>query len=904
MTLCQPSMPNSVAHPLASIPTLPKDEHFFFQGVEDKALSEFLKALQDKGVDRQNQSPLHLKSSLLQDVQQVLPHWTPTCSDTIAYATVDIAESAKVEEVAAYLQKLKQDLHIGEEGFPEQVVVAGDQQTYALMKNLKIKYPRTFSWLIAMPGDWHLLKCAAETLRDMLWEGGLQHCAKSCKYMKEVNQWKDLHSILTALHEALIHEAIADMCAQNILLNLDDWVAHRMSEENMDDVSRFWAQSLYFLNGYVGYFTAIRSGNFQLRNGCIVILTKLFSAYSHNKYEQLACQTIHDVLTLPTWIKDKFENGEWTVSQSARAFHNTALDECHEMVINRRMKDLTSRPSEYRTVSLANFMAYLDKFMQLFTATLYKFSRKRKKNKAGNTVYEFSEVILKEVQKCQIFSCKTNRELINIFSSKPRILDNETKSDLLSVNKEGEKRMRTYIRQHIIIPPLEQPQKIRNRKLKTFSTKKKSQRTQQSQITQMGLLLKRAYSQLQRDKQYQPNSVEYPLALCTEFGEMRGRQKSSIKEAMTSITELQSMFSATLPFSLLQAEVIIDFLRYLHCPPPPDVETYGQLFNYFWDDLIIQQGFRCKGVNVVTLVIDKPRYMPNFRSLIHSERKEKSKAGDEFVITKLSVESDDAIYKGSLFGQALQHEQYKANIIQFLTGRFIEKAKELPPSCAFIIDSPSLGHTPIMVTEATDIPAVSRTNYKGEADLAVWFHASRSYASQVLVLANDTDIWMGGMALMEGGWLGQNTLRNIAVELSYNKEYVNLNEAVRGVQSLSTFCHLAEKRVACATVLACYILSGSDYVSGFYQLTHAKILKTMIKYAPFISPVDDMLVKSYDINENMVFDSLSTHAVKRLLCCVYLDRHNGIYKHLHSTPTALLTAFNVVGNKMNADMKN
>ena len=37
-----------------------------------------------------------------------------------------------------------------------------------------------------------------------------------------------------------------------------------------------------------------------------------------------------------------------------------AVDEGHESVIKRRMKAITSRPSAFRTVELADFMSYLD----------------------------------------------------------------------------------------------------------------------------------------------------------------------------------------------------------------------------------------------------------------------------------------------------------------------------------------------------------------------------------------------------------------------------------------------------------------------------------------------------------------------------------------------------------------
>ena len=47
----------------------------------------------------------------------------------------------------------------------------------------------------------------------------------------------------------------------------------------------------------------------------------------------------------------------------------------------------------------------------------------------------------------------------NIFEQKPRELDSETRHDLLNIRKEGETRMRTFIRQHVIHPPLDAPKK-------------------------------------------------------------------------------------------------------------------------------------------------------------------------------------------------------------------------------------------------------------------------------------------------------------------------------------------------------------------------------------------------------------------------------------------------------------
>ena len=63
-----------------------------------------------------------------------MPHWTPKQSDNIVYATIEEAQAGNVGDVEKYVTKLKQDLKIGEEGFPTRVVIGGDQQTYAIIK--------------------------------------------------------------------------------------------------------------------------------------------------------------------------------------------------------------------------------------------------------------------------------------------------------------------------------------------------------------------------------------------------------------------------------------------------------------------------------------------------------------------------------------------------------------------------------------------------------------------------------------------------------------------------------------------------------------------------------------------------------------------------------------------------
>ena len=66
-----------------------------------------------------------LDSTLMEDLQGHLPHWTPSNGDKIVYSTVDEGGSASITDVGKYLDKLKTDLHIGEND-PKRILLTGD----------------------------------------------------------------------------------------------------------------------------------------------------------------------------------------------------------------------------------------------------------------------------------------------------------------------------------------------------------------------------------------------------------------------------------------------------------------------------------------------------------------------------------------------------------------------------------------------------------------------------------------------------------------------------------------------------------------------------------------------------------------------------------------------------------
>ena len=125
----------------------------------------------------------------------------------------------------------------------------------------------------------------------------------------------------------------------------------------------------------------------QVTGFCVIhawrYLTELFFAYSRDKYEVLSINVLADSYTYPKQVLDKFKNGEWTVSYKSRPCHSLALDEAQECIVNRKLKQITTQPSHFRMVDMADFMAYLDVVITELDSYVFKLQKDKKKKKSA-----------------------------------------------------------------------------------------------------------------------------------------------------------------------------------------------------------------------------------------------------------------------------------------------------------------------------------------------------------------------------------------------------------------------------------------------------------------------------------------------------------------------------------------
>ena len=111
-------------------------------------------------------------------------------------------------------------------------------------------------------------------------------------------------------------------------------------------------------------YLALRSGNWNLRVACMKMMAPNFCAYDHMTYKRLICGHIADLLTLPEPVQKCFSEGGFVVSCKGRAWHSIAVDEAHEMCINKSCKTSIVHPTQDYIHRIANYIPYRNKCLE------------------------------------------------------------------------------------------------------------------------------------------------------------------------------------------------------------------------------------------------------------------------------------------------------------------------------------------------------------------------------------------------------------------------------------------------------------------------------------------------------------------------------------------------------------
>ena len=177
-----------------------------------------------------------------------------------------------------------------------------------------------------------------------------------------------LVSLITKLTEVSTDEELQDFRGTvherfSTQLNLsgafEDFTHFMEDIGKRQDTIRFWHQFVMKdCFAYLCLFIGIRYRNWMLRTCGIKLMAAVFSAFDRPIYQQLIPQHLLDIQRLPKPVLAHLQKGGFSVRLSPSEWHSVALDECHEMKVNKDAKLAIVRPSESKIVHLSNYLPF------------------------------------------------------------------------------------------------------------------------------------------------------------------------------------------------------------------------------------------------------------------------------------------------------------------------------------------------------------------------------------------------------------------------------------------------------------------------------------------------------------------------------------------------------------------
>ena len=151
---------------------------------------------------------------------------------------------------------------------------------------------------------------------------------------------------------------------------------------------------------------------------------------------------------------------------------------------------------------------------------------------------------------------------------------------------------------------------------------------------------------------------------------MRPSHKSSFRDALSSNAALTEMFKDTLNFNFFPNTLIalyVDFLSFMHMPPPFTVVKYHELASHLWK-LVVTKFLGDNNVREVYIVVDKPEFLPP-RNIVHELRSANVNTHTN-TLSKLSVTDDDDVLHGSHYASFISDKGYKSLLVEYLCKNF------------------------------------------------------------------------------------------------------------------------------------------------------------------------------------------------------------------------------------------
>ena len=335
-----------------------------------------------------------------------------------------------------------------------------------------------------------------------------------------------------------------------------------------------------------------------------------------------------------------FQQGAFVVSITERPWHSVAIDEAHEMLINKECKSSIVRPLPDYIKRIAHYMPYRSKAVQ--NLKQQTFPTKSKQTIPISSPYSSCPNDIKceqniqvqiqvATEKCLLPITGVNRGLINPFTQTQATAIQQ--HDLLNFRTIGEKEYLLRVSSVILKQPsVNAPN--RKKRLQTFSERKVNKRALSQAEKDKKLILAAMKRKIQFSKRTgKPiettgeQLVEYPLAIADNTGHPLKGQKSYTTRSLETRYKAAhpQVFVNSLPW-MPQCSVL-EGMFLINTVPLGTHKTLADYARFLMTRYIMTQ-FN-KGSHEVHVIFDNPGRLPNTpKSFEHARRDKTAKVGD------------------------------------------------------------------------------------------------------------------------------------------------------------------------------------------------------------------------------------------------------------------------------------
>ena len=652
-----------------------------------------------------------------------------------------------------------------------------------------------------------------------------------------------------------------------------------------DKTWQLWVQFVFQdAMAYVNLFLALRSGKWDVRVASIKSMVALFSAYDHHTYQKIIAQHLADIKRFPKGIIGMFRQGAFVVNVKGRQWHAIALDEAHEMLINRKCKASIGRPSADFIQRRVPYLAYCAKTLDNLTTQLSPIFTL--KNKDIMSVFQSTprdnknEDCINYQMKCidkytLLPNCSKDRGLINPFSQK--LATPEQSYDLLHHRTIGQKEYEQYVMAVYFKTPSTHAT-TRKKKLLTFSERKSTKK----RITQLEKDKKLLLSAMKKKMSYSRRTgapidgpleqlIEYPMAISDSEGRPIKGQKSNItKVDETRYKSLNPpVFSSDLPW--VPETALLEGMMIINTTPLGTHKTLKDYSTFLMSRFILVHLNR--GTKEVHVIFDSPGQLPNTPKQFEQQRRDNhSKVAVNHCCADLHITT--TINSAKWRETFINCRTCKRNLVIFIANYFLQNigAYLKQSHTVYVVGANDEGIAWFVRGSEAPQPDPAYHSNAEETDTRVWLHAERTEHSKVLVESCDTDVYHIGMTTIT------NLQKEIVVKISKlnsrQLKVLNLSQLLKAFSNDPDLVSI-NPTIIPQVIQTLYTVSGCDYISFFSQIGKASFLSSFFQYASFITSADDPDTPGTLADTSFLNDKykLGYLAFLRLIGVVYFKKH-------------------------------